>query len=144
MITLQIPPVSSKKQAAGVGGTQVRAASEELFAAGAIATLSDEPRPVLVGEMQWVDDAELLLFTAHGDTRADAHRIRFDEAIVNPSGSVTFLRDHHVAGMLQHIDDADVDDPDDYHIAWQLWQEVAPLRRGFVERCFEALLENQE
>lgn len=122
-----------------VSTTRVRAAVDRLFTLGAIAALTDEPRPILVGEVEWMDDTNLFVFAAHGDAPADAHRLTFDDAVINSRGSVTLLRDEHVVGVLHAIDDADVDDPEDYRIAWQLWQEVAPLRRELIDRCFEAL-----
>lgn len=115
-------------------------AVDRLFGAGTIATLSDEPRPILIGELQWIDDGGLMLFTAHGDALSDVHRLMFDDVMINPRGSVTFLRDGHVVGALHAIDDADVADPDDYRIAWQLWQEIAPLRRDFIARCFATVV----
>jgi hypothetical protein len=138
MITLHASEISSD---AGndFARERVRAAVDLLFAAGTIATLSDEPRPVLIGELQWVNDNQLALFVAHGDAPADAHQLTFDDAIVNPRGSVTFLRNKHVVGALHPIEEADVDDPDDYRIARQLWQEVAPLRRELIARCFAAI-----
>lgn len=135
MISLQVPRISSDADAK-TDLPSVRAAVERLLATGAIVTLSGEPRPILVGACEWRDARHCLLFAAHGDAVADAHAMAFDEALVNAGGSVTFLRDDHVVGALHAIDDADVDDPDDYRIAWQLWEEVAPMRQAFIERCF--------
>jgi len=115
---------------------RVRAAVDRLFEAGTIATLSDEPRPILIGGLEWIDEAGLALFIAHGDGPADVHRLIFDDVMINSRGSVTLLQQGHVIGTLHAIDDADVADPDDYRIAWQLWQEVAPLRRDLIARCF--------
>lgn len=138
MISLHAPSnasdIAAEPRAARTG-----AAVDVLFTSGAIATLSEEPRPLLVGALQWLDDTHILLFSAHGDAPTDAHELTFDDAIVNPRGSVTFLRANQVVGALHRIDDSDVDDTDDYRIAWQLWQEVAPLRRRMINRCFEAL-----
>lgn len=113
-------------------------AAHALFEAGCIAMLSHEPRPVLVGDMRWVEGTGLLLFTAYGDSPADAHLLLFDDAIVNASGSVTFMCDGHVGGALHRIEDADVDDADDYRVAWRLWQQVAPLHERLIERCYAA------
>lgn len=115
---------------------RVRAAIDRLFEDGMIATLSDEPRPILIGELEWSDGAGLVLFTAHGDGPADVHQLIFDDVMINSRGSATFLRAGDVVGALHAIDDADVDDPDDYRIAWQLWQEIAPARRDLIARCF--------
>lgn len=116
-----------------------RAASDALCASGAIASLTGEPRPILVGHLQWLSVHELLIFTAYGDAPSDAHLLQFDEAMVSEGGSITFLCRGHVAGAIHRIEEADVDDPDDYRIAWELWQEVAPLHRPLIERCFEAI-----
>lgn len=137
MTTLNVSSASSEADVDNA--ERLRAALDVLVNTGAIATLSHEPRPVLVGELQWIDERRILLFTAHGDSPADAHPLDFDDAIINSRGSVTFLRDNHVVSALHGIDDSDVGDLDDYRIAWQLWQEVAPLRRDFIGRCFAAL-----
>jgi len=119
------------------GKEQAKAAGEELFAAGAIASLHGEPRPILIGDLQWLDGSELLLFTAYGEGPADVHFVSFDEAIVNEEGSVTFLFQGHVVGAIHRIEDADVDDTDDYRIAWQLWQDVAPVHQPMIQRSYQ-------
>jgi hypothetical protein len=122
------------------GGLQrVKSAGEVLFAVGAVASLSSEPRPRLIGDMQWLEGRELLIFTAYGDGPADVHCLRFDEALLNERGSIIFMCGGHVAGTIQCIEDSDVDDPDDYRIAWQLWQEVAPIYQPLIQRCYEVV-----
>lgn len=138
------PPVPVRRPLRGSfeskkGKVQVMAACDALFAAGAIATLEGEPRAILVGDLQWLPGRGILLFTAHGDARADAHLIQLDEAVTNGSGSLTFLRAGHVVGSIHRIEEADVENTDDYRIAWQLWQEVAPLYRQLIERHYETI-----
>ena len=116
-----------------------KAASEGLATNGAIAILSGEPRPILIGDLQWLEAQELLLFTAYGDAPIDAHRVRFEEALVHESGRITFLRGGHAVAAIQRIEDAEIDDPDDYRIAYGLWRDVAPLYRQLIERCYDAL-----
>jgi hypothetical protein len=117
----------------------VRTAVDALYRAGAIATLATEPRPILVGDIHWLPGTGLLLFAAYGDGPGDAHLVHFDSAVVNSSGSITFARGSKMEGTLHRIEEADLDDPDDYRIAWQLWQEVAPVHRPLIERCFAAI-----
>jgi hypothetical protein len=117
----------------------VKSASTMLFADGAIASLAGEPRPILIGDLQWPDDRELLMFTAYGAEPADAHRVRFDDALLHASGSITFLSCGEVVATIQRIEDADIDDPDDYRIAHRLWSDVAPVYRARIDRCYEAL-----
>lgn len=108
-----------------------------LAATGAIARIDGVP--LLIGDLQWIDDRELLLFPAFGDSPGDVRRLRFDEAAFDETGNVTFSRDHRMIGRICRIGDSGVDDPDDYRIAWQLWQEVAPLRSAFIQRSYEAV-----
>ena len=118
----------------------VKSASEMLCTGGAIASLTGEPRPILVGDLQWLEEQELFIFTAYGTAPTDAHRVRFDEALLHASGSVSFLCRGEIVGTIQRIEDADVDDPDDYRIAFQLWSDVAPVYRARIERCYNALV----
>lgn len=121
------------------GKERAKAAGEELFGGGAIASLHGEPRPILIGDLQWLDGSELVLFTAYGEGPADVHLVAFDEAIVNDAGSVTFLFEGHVVGSIHRIEDADVDDTDDYRIAWQLWQDVAPVHQPMIQRSYQMM-----
>ena len=116
-----------------------KSASAVLFSAGAIASVRGEPRPILIGDLQWLDERELLLFTAYGTAPADAHRVRFDEALVHASGSITFMDAGEVVATIRRIEDADVDDPDDYRIAHQFWCDVAPIYRARIDRCYDAV-----
>ena len=117
----------------------VKSASAMLATDGAIASLTGEPRPILIGDLQWSEDQELLIFTAYGAEPTDAYRVRFDEALTHASGSITFMGGGEVVATIQRIEDADIDDPDDYRIAHQFWCEVAPLYRARIERCYDAL-----
>src|SRR5262249_45607336 len=81
-------------------------------------------------------------FVAHGDAKADAHGLDFDHVQVVDNLGLCFMRDGHVQAYLSPIGAAQVDDPDDYRIGWQIWREVAPLYDAMIERAFEHL-ENQ-
>jgi hypothetical protein len=107
---------------------------------GAIASLPAEPRPILIGDLQWLGESELLIFTAYGDGPADVHRVHFDEALVHESGRITFLREGNMIATIQRIEDAEIEDPDDYRIAHQFWCDVAPLYRQRIERSYDALI----
>ena len=116
-----------------------RCASATLATNGAIAILPGEPRPILIGDLQWLEGDEILIFTAYGDAPSDAHHVCFDEALVHASGNITLMRAGQVAATFQRIEDADIEDPDDYRIAYQLWRDVAPLYQSRIERCYAAL-----
>jgi hypothetical protein len=102
---------------------------------GAIMTLPGCPiLRSLVGHFVWLDPQRVFWFTAYGDTVADGHLLEFETTRASSAG-VYFLNKGQVAACLTNIDEAGVDDPDDYRIAWQLWQEVAPLRSGLIEEA---------
>jgi hypothetical protein len=99
------------------------------------------PTRHLVGSWRWVDDSAVAWFTAHGDSMSDAHVLRFDGVRLAGKDGVSFLRSGDVVGYLTSITHAAVDDPDDYLIGFQIWREVAPLHRRFVEQAFAKLLD---
>jgi hypothetical protein len=92
----------------------------------------------MVGEMRWIDANRIFWFAAHGDSRRDAYVLDFDEAIVERN-SICFRRNGVVQRVFSVIAEAPIDDPEDYRIAWQLWQQISPLRAPFIERCYRAL-----
>jgi hypothetical protein len=92
----------------------------------------------LVGAWRWVDASTVCWFTAHGDSPLDAHILHFDEAEEDGKGGVCFRQKETVVGHLTPINQAGVEDPDDYVIGWQIWQEVAPLHAPLVARALES------
>lgn len=120
--------------------SDARAAAEKLYRNGAILTFVGSPRTdVLLGDMRWADEDTVLFFVAYGEGPPDAWQLRFDSVVVEDDSSVSFSNEGRTMARLRRIEDADVVDPDDYRIAWQLWQQVVPLRRAVIERCYEAL-----
>jgi hypothetical protein len=116
----------------------------QLADGGAVMREAGQPsRLHLVGSWRWVNDNCAAWFTAHGDSWSDAHLIRFDEARLVGDYGVSFVQAGNVVGYLTSIAHAAVDDPDDYHIGWKIWREVAPLHRAFVENAFARLLDDR-
>jgi hypothetical protein len=94
---------------------------------------------LLVGHLRWLDDGRVFWFAAFGDAPDDGRLFHFDETQVIENYGVYFVTARNVIGYLSTIDAAGVDDPDDYRIGWQLWQEVAPLRQRFINGCCQRL-----
>lgn len=106
-----------------------------MVAGGAILRTPGRPPGDLVGEWRWQGDDGAFWFTAFGDAARDAHVLRFESFHSVPNLGVCFYRDGVVAATLSPIDATQLEDPDDYRVAWKLWQQVAPLRRGFIDQC---------
>jgi hypothetical protein len=133
---MSAPRAGASSPAANHGAS----AAQRLVASGAIMTLP-EPRleQHLVGYLEWLEPRRLFWFTAYGEALSDGHVLAFDALHVVDNASVYFSIGGNVVSCLTAIDHAQVDDPDDYRIAWQLWQEVAPLRRAMINDCCAAL-----
>lgn len=95
--------------------------------------------PALVGELSWEDAGTVLWFAAFGDQPRDAHRLTFDQAECS-GDRVVFRTYGRIVAELADVDHSCVDDPDDYRTAWQLWQQILPMRTPFILRCYERLL----
>lgn len=91
----------------------------------------------LVGDFSWLEGNRVFWFAANGDAGADAHVLDFDDVILDDDGLHFFLEGRRVA-VLESIGRARVEDPDDFRIAWQIWQQVAPLRRPLIARMRQA------
>ena len=112
----------------------------DLIEHGAILVLPDDPTASwLVGDACWVDDTSVMLFVAYGESPKDVRRLDFDRMACVREGRVEFSRAGRGIGTLSAIDQAGINDPDDYHIAWQLWQQVAPLRQKLIRACFDSI-----
>lgn len=135
MVQREHPPSfsSDPPEARRVGPAEAEALAQHFVNGGAILTPSGCPvARFLVGHLALLDPQRIFWFTAYGDSTADGHVLEFDDARLAEPGGLTFLKDGRVAGCLSPIAQAGVDDPDDYRIAWQLWQEVAPLRGRLI------------
>lgn len=125
---------------AGPKRVALEALVQKLVQDGAIMTLPGQPaRQVLIGDLRWMHGG-LCWFAAFGDSPSDAHRLEFTETRVEQRGAIQFFRDQTTTGWLSTIDAAGVEDPDDYRVAWQLWQQVAPLRAKLIEDCYNRLI----
>lgn len=113
----------------------LQSATSRLAAEGAVLEVWNSPsRSFLVGELQWMDPNRLFWFTAHGDRVEDGHVLDFDFACCADDGNVQFFRSGRLVGKLTGIAAANVEDPEDYTVAFSLWQQVAPRTHSLIER----------
>ena len=113
---------------------------DRLVREGAIVSIGAEPSlRMLLGELRWVQPGKVFLFAAHGDGVADARIVQFDDITVAEPGRMHFCSGNTVVAKLDRIALSDVEDPSDYQVAWQLWEQVAPLRRALIDDCAELL-----
>lgn len=116
--------------------------AERLVSQGAVMTLAGLPlRHHLVGCLRWPEPNLILWFVAHGDSERDGYALSFDEIQVVPGVGIAFLQDGAVLAYLTRIASAQLEDPDDYLIGWQIWKEVAPLHEAVMARAFARLTE---
>jgi hypothetical protein len=103
-----------------------------LAAAGAIMTVQGNPdQHLLVGYFEWIGSNRVFWFNANGSDDHDANVLEFDRVSL-ATGEIGFVRAGRLAGCLVAIDAARVDDRDDYRIAWQIWQQVAPMQQAKI------------
>jgi hypothetical protein len=88
----------------------------------------------LVGDFAWLGPTQVFWFAANGDSTADEHVLEFEQVEQKDDGLHFFAGGRRV-GLLSAIEEAAVEDPDDFRIAWQIWQQIAPLRGGLLERA---------
>ena len=101
----------------------------QLAGGGAVLTLPGaSPKHFLIGELTWLEDDRLFWFPAHGDA-GDERVLAYDELHVIENHTVSVLHEGRPVCRLSSIEVSGVDDPDDYRVAWQIWQQVAPLQR---------------
>jgi hypothetical protein len=119
---------------------RVRELSDQMVQAGAVMAVAGSPASYdLVGAFRWTDEQHVMWFVAHGDAELDAHALSFDHVQVVDNLGLCFMRDGRVQAYLSRIETAQVDDPEDYRIGWQIWREVAPLYDAMIERAFDHL-----
>lgn len=95
------------------------------------------PESYLVGQLQWLSESRLFFFAANGDGPADAHQLEFDSSLLD-SGAVRFFRAGKLVGLLTPLERADVPDPEDYRVGWQIWQTNAPMKQPLIDQLVEA------
>lgn len=119
---------------------RVKTAAETLYRNGAVLEFADDPSAaMLLGDLQWSEQGGVLAFAAYGEGPRDARHLRFDHAAYDGDATVWFSREGRMLATLRRIEDAEIEDPQDYRIAWQLWQQVAPLRRNVIDNSYTAL-----
>lgn len=117
--------------------------AEQIAASGGIITLPGVPLiRQLVGQLRWGGDHSVFWFTAFGDGEGDAHALRFDEIQVHPVG-VCFVDRSGIVAFMAPIEKAAVEDPEDYRVAWKLWQEVVPMRQKVISDALIKLAARQ-
>ena len=117
-------------------------ACAELVASGAIITLPGLPlERMLVGEFRWLRDQLAFVFPAFGESVSDARLVPCDGIKVHAFG-ICFAFRGRITGLLSPIEKSAVEDPDDYRIAWTLWNEVVLIKRpaldSIIENCVKS------
>lgn len=108
-----------------------------LVAGGAILTLPGVPLTrILIGECRLLDESRVAVFPAFADRADDLKTLHFDSLGVHPYG-VAFSKEGAVQAFVAAIHEARVEDPDDYCVAWSLWQELHPLRQELIDEAFD-------
>lgn len=129
-----MPRDADKPSAPSVLPADPLALAMRLTEEGAVMTVWNSPAlPYLVGKFQWLDPNRIFFFAANGDSEADGHVLQFD-TVALADRAVQFFAGGRIVGRLAAIDAAEVEDRDDYRVGWQIWQQVAPMRAGFVAR----------
>jgi hypothetical protein len=102
---------------------------------GAVLELVGAARCFLVGEIAWIGPERLFWYTAHGDCEADGHALDFDVAEVIDPTCVVFGWHGRQVARLTSIHRANVDDYDDYAMAFTIWRQVGPRMKPLIERA---------
>lgn len=118
------------------GGVDLRLWTMEIVHNGALIRSAHLP-PTLLGELRWIAPSSIGWYPAFGDRLDDARHFTYDAYQIG-RGSITFFDGNIEVAELTTIDRAGLPDPDDYRVAWQLWLEIVPLRRAFIDACIDA------
>lgn len=125
--------------------TSPQVLAENIASGGAIMTLAGSPvQHHLIGQLVWLEPNKLFWFTAHGDSPQDGHLLVFEDSCAVANRWICFFHSGRLVGCLSAIRAAGVADPDDYLIAWQLWQEVAPMRAKLIRNCVAQFEESED
>lgn len=120
------------------------AIASALLAKGAILTLVGPPRQrILVRELRWSSANSILWFTSPGNGGATGRKLEFDAARVADPETVTFYQEGRCVARLTSIDEADVENPEDYRAAvarWQKGRKAGPTQPTITEIEIEALM----
>jgi hypothetical protein len=115
---------------------ELRPIADRIFRHGAVIVCGDAT-PILVGDFRWEEPGRINWFRAFGDRATDAASFSFDFARAEDA-RIVFR--HSTGGEIEllAIDQAKLEDPDDYRVAWQIWQHVGPLHRRLIETAYRA------
>jgi hypothetical protein len=119
----------------------VRTVVERLAAEGAIMTVCHSPcHSYLVGSLRWAEEPgpRVLFFAANGNSAADGHALEFDLVRAHEE-AVHFFQCGEQVGTLAPIEKAEVADRDDYRVGWSIWQQIEPLKKGYVSSLLDQL-----
>ncbi len=106
---------------------------------GAVMTVwKSPPESYLVGRLEWLSERRLFFFAANGDGPADAHEVEFDDTTLD-STAVRFFQAGKLVGLLTPLERADVADPEDYYVGWQIWQITAPMKQRLIDQLITSL-----
>jgi hypothetical protein len=118
-------------------GAQVRSIAESIFRQGAVLHRAN-CAAVLLGDFRWEEPHLIRWFLAFGDRETDVGEFSFHYAHAEASRAEF----RHAGGSLVEIitiDEAQVEDRDDFRVAWQIWQHVAPLQAKRIETAYGRL-----
>lgn len=110
---------------------------EMIFRQGAVLSCAHCP-PILLGDFHWEEPSRIRWFPAFGDRESDAGVFSFHYAHADASRAEF----RHAGGSrieITTIDEAEVDDRDDYRVAWQIWQHVVPLQAKLIQAAYARL-----
>lgn len=114
-------------------GMNAEAHCMSLASTGAILTVAGKPdQHFLVGYFEWIGSNRIFWFNANGSDAHDANILEFDRATAAPA-EIGFVRAGKLVAVLSGIETAPVADRDDYRIAWQIWQQIAPMQQAKIK-----------
>lgn len=125
--------------APGSGCAEVnrRPVIDRLIARGAVLSSARIETPILIGEARWTSSGALLLFAAFGERCEDVITIRNADVARVAENCIVWFQAGSPTFQLSEIERATLSDPEDYRIAWQLWQQIIPLKRSVIESYFD-------
>ncbi len=117
---------------------QIEAATATLVKAGAVLHTWNSPkRTYLIGDISWLGYRRLFWFPAHGDRLDDGRVLDFD-CFARDGDAIDFYKDGTRIARVTDVANADVDDREDYAVAFSLWQHVQPRLKPLIDRARSA------
>jgi hypothetical protein len=86
-----------------------------------------KPTYHLVGYMELLAAGQLFWCRAFADPERDAELITFDAATIDSLDRIILSENFGTVAVVSGIEKAQVDDPEDYLVAWSIWLEARPL-----------------